>query len=339
MRNILKRFVGLATPSNQSEFKKAVIVLTAYYTIGVVFVLIVFNIMVYGLFGNSINIEKSEGEHFYEYEHEDELGEGRIQAIQDDLARILLISDIAILILTLLVAYASSQKTLKPLEEAYKRQARFVADAAHELRTPLSVMQAGSEVILKNKRTEEEYIKYIQESLEEVRRLTTLSNDLLFLASNNKKKTDAFSNVSISEICKKQIETMQHYAEKKKISIEDSIEEGLLVWGNNNDLIRLVINLLRNSIDYNREGGTVTVSLKKNHGKIILSIKDTGIGIRKEDIPYIFERFYKADNSRSRTQSGTGLGLAIVKEIVTKHQGSIKIKENPEGGTIFEVIL
>ncbi len=339
MKNIFKQFVGWAIHLSQSEFKKAVILLTVYYTVGVFVVLIIFNLMVYGLFTNSLYLSSVENLEYPSTQTGEVLEEFKIQEIQDSLANTLLFSDALILILTLIVAFVLSKRTLAPLEEAYKKQKRFIADAAHELRTPLAVMQAGSEVILRSERDVVDYTKFIRESLEEVKRLTMLSNNLLFLARNNSKKNSLFSKVSFSEICKKQIEIMRPYGDTKDVSIKNFIDDDLIVLGNGDDLIRLLVNLLKNAIDYNKTGGSVTVVLTKKDNKIILSIEDTGIGIKNEDLPHIFERFYKADDSRVQNMSGTGLGLAIVKEIVDEHHGLIKVKSTFHKGTIFEVIL
>jgi signal transduction histidine kinase len=340
MKNISKQFAGWDTPSNQSSFKKAVILLTIYYTTGVFIVLAIFNIMVHGLFINSIRIGDNE---------KIEKIDRRITSIrrkesiekemQDNLLHILLFSDVIILIITLFVAYISSKRTLRPLEEAYKSQSRFVADAAHELRTPLSVMKAGGEVILRNERSKDEYKKYINESLEEVDRLTTLSNDLLFLASNNKKKINTNLKVNFGELCKKQIEIMRVYADTKNVKIKDTIQDNLVTEGKKEDLTRLIINLLKNAIDYNIHEGQIIISLKKKGGKMILSIEDTGIGIKREDISQIFERFYKADNSRTQNSSSTGLGLSIVKDIIKEHNGQIEVNSQINKGTTFIVTL
>ncbi len=340
MKNIFKQFVGWDTPSNQSSFKKAVILLTIYYTAGVFIVLAIFNIMVYSLFTNSIKTGDNEKiEKIGQQINGIKIKENTATEMQDNLLNILLVSDVIILILTLFVAYASSKRTLKPLEEAYKKQSRFVADAAHELRTPLSVMKAGGEVILRTDRNKDEYKKYIVESLEEVDRLTTLSNDLLFLASNNKKKVKSSSLVNFGEICKKQIEIMKAYADIKNIKIEDTIQDNLILEGEREDLTRLIINLLKNAVDYNKQGGQIIVSLKKKNNNIILNIADTGIGIKKEDLGQIFERFYKADNSRTQNSSSTGLGLSIVKEIIDEHNGQIEVNSHIDKGTIFIITL
>ncbi len=337
MKNIFKQLEVWATRSNQSNFRKAVILLTTYYTVGVFVVLAIFNIMVYSLFSN--NIQASRNESIEIVLGQRNIDENQIEEIQDNLINVLLISDLLILIVTLIVAYISSKRTLAPLEESYKKQTRFVADAAHELRTPLAVMQAGSEMILSKSRTYSEYMKFIGESLDEVKRLTTLSNDLLFLAQNNKKKESLKKEVSLSEICKKQLDIMRPYADIKQVQINESIDSNIMLSGNKDDLIRLVINLLKNAIDYNKTQGTLTLSLEKNNSDIVLSVIDTGIGMEKEELSHIFERFYKIDNSRTQNSSGAGLGLSIIKEIVDEHHGTIKVNSKKDEGTTFSVIF
>lgn len=338
MRNIFRQFAEWDTHLSQNEFQRAVVLLTLKYTVGVLVILTIFNLMVYGLFANSTYPTNNENlEQSLTQESDNQLRENEIEAIQGNLVRILLISDAVILFLTLIAAYVLSKRTLAPLEKTYQKQVRFVADAAHELRTPLAVMQAGSEVILRSNRTVEEYTKFIHESLEEVKRLTTLSNNLLFLA-RNKKKTDSLTGqVNFSEAISKQVEVMRPYGDIRKIVIQDSIASNLFVQGSKDDLTRLVINLLKNAIDYNQPEGKVTVSLTRSKDKILLSVADTGVGIKPEALPHIFERFYKADSARTQNSSGTGLGLAIVKEIVDEHRGSITVSSTPGKGSIFKV--
>lgn len=347
MKNILKQFAGWGTPSNQSDFKKAVILLTFYYAAGVFGVLIIFNFLVYGLFSNSTHVEefRIKEQKIIVTELEGlELGDDKNESddddgdILDDLAKTLVVSDLIILVLAVFAGYFLSKRTLAPLEAAYRKQSQFVADAAHELRTPLSVMQAGSEVVLRSPRSVDEYTKFIQESLDEVKRLTKLSNDLLFLARNNKKKTNSFAAVNFSEICRRQIENMRAYAETKKVSFTESIEPNVSVPGMKDDLTRLLVNLLKNAIDYNKENGTVVVSLKKMKHGAVLRIEDTGVGIKKDDLQFIFDRFYKVDTSRTENSS-SGLGLAIVKEIVEEHHGVTQVQSTHGKGTTFEVIL
>lgn len=340
MKNIFKQFEELGTHSNQSEYTRAVVKLTLTYTVGVFIVLAMFNFLVYGLFSN--NIENRESERIEQSlfpEDNYELVEERIEEIEASLLNILLISDCFILVLTFCGAYILSKRTLAPLEENYQKQIQFSADVAHELRTPLAVMQAGSEVILRSDRGVSEYKRFIQESLDEVKRLTTLSNNLLFLAYRNRKKSILMTKVSLTEICRKQVDVMRVYATTKNITINTVLTSEFEVLGIKDDLTRLVMNLLKNAIDYNKPNGMVTVTLNKIKNQVILSVEDTGLGINNKDLPHIFERFYKADSSRQKNSSGTGLGLAIIKGIVDEHHGAIKVKSVFGIGSTFEVIL
>jgi signal transduction histidine kinase len=338
MKNILKQLEEWATLFHQSKFKKAVILLTIYYTTGVFIVLTIFNLLVYILFTNSLQ-SKNDEQIESSFVKNTDIDENKLKEIQNNLAKILLMSDTFILMITLIVAYVSSKRTLAPLEEAYKKQSRFIADAAHELRTPLSVMKTGSEVMLRNDRTIDEYKKYIGESLEEVERLTNLSNDLLFLAHNNKNKINTADKVSLSELFNKQIEIMRSYANTKNVKIKSSITNNTSLLGIKDDLTRLFINLLKNAIDYNKNGGIVEITLNRKNNNVILSVRDNGIGIEKENLTKIFERFYKEDNSRTKNSSSTGLGLSIVKEIVYEHNGTIEVHSNIGEGTNFIVKL
>lgn len=344
MRNIFKQFEEWVTLLNRSDYAKAIFALTVKYTLGVFVILAIFNFLVYSLFSNSIETPETERiEHTLVEGTEERIGleleEDQTVELESSLVRTLVISDGLILILTFFMAYLLSKRTLAPLEENHKKQTRFIADAAHEFRTPLAVMQAGSEVVLRSHRTIPEYEKFINESLDEVKRLTVLSNNLLFLAHNNKRRTHLNSSVSLSEICEKQVAVIKAYADSKSVSIKISSEDDCKVTGNKDDLTRLVINLLKNAIDYNRIDGAVKVSLQKVRNQIHLVVEDTGMGISEENLPHIFERFYKADIARSQTGSGTGLGLAIVKEIVTEHHGLVKVTSILGKGTTFKVIL
>ncbi len=337
MNTIFKRFEALATNSKATNFKGAVIRLTAYYTIGVFLILAVFNILVYGLFSAGIEREIHEDTFIVE-RHILIEGDTESEGVTDDLLNVLLVSDTTILILTLIVSYLLARKTLAPLGDAYQKQKRFVADAAHELRTPLAVIKAGSELFLQNERTGSEYKQFIAESQEEIERLIALSNDLLFLTQNVEAQVYTFEKFSVSDICTKQFENISAYAKTKHITMQSHIEKELCMFGKRDDISRLVLNLLKNAIDYNKLDGSVALTLAKKQSDIVLTVSDTGIGIAQSDIPHIFERFYKADSSRTQTNtSGSGLGLALVHEITTLHKGIIQVTSTLNSGTTFEL--
>ncbi|MEZ7821299.1 MAG: HAMP domain-containing sensor histidine kinase, partial [Patescibacteria group bacterium] len=240
-------------------------------------------------------------------------------------------------ILTLILAYYLSDRTLQPIKTAYLKQKKFVADSAHEFRTPLTIMKTGSEMILNSDASNDEYKKLIHEQIGEIDYLTEMINELLFLAKNDDVKSISFEEFNLSDLINKQIESISPYAKSKNIKLEDSIQEKIYFNGNNIYLKKLVNNLLKNAIDYNKSNGQVYISLERIKQNIIIRIKDTGIGINKENLKYIFDRFYKIDKSRVRESNGCGLGLSIVQEIVKIHNGKISVTSNENIGSEFTV--
>ncbi|HRH25861.1 MAG TPA: ATP-binding protein [Candidatus Paceibacterota bacterium] len=334
MKHILKQSEVSVTNSKQSEFRAAVFRLTAFYSAGVFFILVVFSVLVYGLFVKNVNEDVREDREngMEETEFHEEAAE--------NLFNILLFSDLVLSILTVIVSYTLSKKTLEPLEKAHIKQKRFVADVAHELRTPLAVLKAGSEVLLSQDRSVDDYKRFTEESLEETERLIALSNDLLFLAQDVRTTTHVHSKVSLSDICIKTIQLLKSYGESKNITIEEHVSVNVSVIGSADDLVRLLLNLVKNAIDYNKPKGNIIVSLNKKGGNAILTVKDTGIGIPQKDIGNIFNRFYKVDTARSHTGVvGAGLGLSIVKTIVEQHDGEITVTSTSGEGSSFEVQL
>lgn len=321
---------------SSSEFRRAVIRLTAMYAAGILTILVVFSALIYVLFAQTVTRERLWSD--TDIEDSDSI-EGDLGEIREHLADILVISDAVIFFVALGLSYGLAKKTLAPLEEAASRQTRFVADAAHELRTPLAVLQTGAEVMLTRERTSVEYQSFLADVLGEVGRLNVLSNDLLFLAKDHQKNT-SFTRVRLSDVCLRQIDVMKRYAESKKIVISESIDRDVFVLGKQDDLTRLVVNLLKNAIDYNRPGGSVLLSVKNIGSHVSLVCKDTGRGIAKHDLPHIFERFYKVDSNRAEyAYQGAGLGLAIVQEIVEAHGGTVEVESVVGKGTTFTVFI
>lgn len=328
MKHTSKPSVAPVTNSNQkSRFRVATLRLTAYYTAGITIVLILFSFLVYGLFTNSIRQTADHDESLEQF-HE----ESRYDELTENLLTILVVSDIVLFFLSILVSYYISRKTLAPIEDAYHKQERFVSDAAHELRTPLAVMKAGAEVMLSKERSPSEYQKFAQESLGETERLIRLSNDLLLLAKQDSQAAVICKEISLSAILQNTVDSIASYAVARQVHIESSIESGVSIVGDQDSIIRLAYNLIKNAIDYNVADGSVTVSLIHRDKKAVLIIQDTGIGISAQDLPHIFDRFYRADSSRSSRDS-SGLGLSIAKEIVDVHAGSIHIESVAGKGT------
>ena len=258
-----------------------------------------------------------------------------VERAQNRLEAILLIVDGLIVVLTGGMSYYVAGKTLRPVADAYAAQKKFVADAAHELRTPLTVLRTGAETVLNEGGSKEEYEKYIRDSLEESECLTGLVNDLLFLARGKDLRKAEQVKLDFGLIARQQAEFMRPYARMKKVRISyvNGENANCFVKGNPDQLKRLLNNLIKNAIDYNREEGAVDISLNGDSKQMVLRVANTGGGIDSAEIPNIYERFYKSDAARARATGGSGLGLSIVREIVEAHKGKIDIKSKPEVGT------
>jgi len=339
MKNILRPFVDWVTSLNNNTFFKARLKLTFFYVATLLIVIIAFSIMLYTLFVSNIASN-------FEFEEEGSYSEVDTKSQYiilnnaiNRLKLVLIVTDIGIVLIISGLGYFLAGKTLQPIKKSLDEQKRFVSDSAHELRTPLSIMKTGIETMaIEKNQSLKDYQNLNKDLLEEVDRLTNMSSDLLFLAHSDSVKPEKYlDKINISSICSNQIKSIKAYAKSKRIGLNENIERALHIMGNANQVNRLVANLLKNAIDYNKKGGEVLLSLKKYKHSVILSVKDTGIGIALNDQKRIFDRFYKVDKARSIYEGGSGLGLSIVKEIVDSHKGNIEINSGPGKGT--EVIV
>ncbi len=242
-------------------------------------------------------------------------------------------------ILIAALSYHYAGRTLRPVEAAYEQQEKFVADAAHELRTPLAVMKTGAEATLATEASAGAYKKLIGEILEEVDYMSNTVNDLLLLVKHDGRQVRHHEKVDLGGLLQAQSKHIQPYADSKNITLINHIVASCYVLGNTSDLQRLITNLLRNAIDYNTPKGSVSISLQKSKQTIVLSVIDTGLGIAPKDLSRIFSRFYKVDQARGQDSGGAGLGLSIVKEIAHAHRARISIESRLGKGTVATIIF
>ncbi len=246
-----------------------------------------------------------------------------------------------ILILSGAAGYFLAGKTLKPIEEAMEEQKRFVSDASHELRTPLAALKTSIEVALREKKmTMKEAVKVLKSSLEDIDNLQKLTDDLLSLAQNEKNESlTTFSEVDIAEAINHAYKSVQPLAKRKGVTIAIEAKKHF-VEGDSKSLEKLMTIFLDNAVKYTPRKGRVAVITREDHKNVVVEIKDTGIGIDKKDIPHIFDRFYRVEQSRSKTKvPGFGLGLSIAKKIVDLHNGSINVTSALGKGTSFIIKL
>jgi signal transduction histidine kinase len=304
--------------------------LTAWYTLVVTGVLTLFSIAVYSLFRRALGPEPI-GDDLLS-----EAGHLHYDAIEH-LFSIILYTDVGCFFVTIILSYFLAKRTLAPLAESYVQQKQFVADTAHELRTPLAVMKAGHEILLQKDRSGAEYTAGIKSSLEEINRLVTLTNQLLFLSRSA--ETPAGDGVcELSEVTTTNVTLLQNYALSKHIELTSDVASGIVVRGESSAYGQVIMNLVKNAIDYNRPNGTVRVKLYPGGTGCVLTVADTGIGIPADKLPHIFDRFYKVDTARtSAPAAGSGLGLSIVKDIIAKKNGTISVESTLGVGTTVTV--
>ena len=225
------------------------------------------------------------------------------------------------------------------LDASFSRQRQFTADASHELRTPLTVIRSASELALSQPRSPEEYQETIEVSLKAAERMTNLVNGLLALARLDSSNADFhLRQINLSDLASESVSILRAIALEKQISLVSDLDS-IQIFGNPESLSRMIDNLINNAIIYNKPGGKVFITLKSHDDKAVLEIKDTGVGISEEHLPFNFERFYRVDKARSRLSGGSGLGLAICKGVIEKHNGTITVQSILGEGTTFQIQL
>ncbi|MGG5254168.1 sensor histidine kinase [Neobacillus sp. SM06] len=245
------------------------------------------------------------------------------------------------LILSVLVGFFLANKALVPIQKSWEKQAQFVADASHELRTPLSVIQTHLELLFRHpSNTIEQESEVIFKSLSEVKRVNKLVADLLTLArSDSNEQLLNRQDFSITVLLHLIVEQFTPIAELKEIQIIENIRTEVLFKGDQERLHQLFVILMDNAIKFTGKKGKIQIGCWREGNALIIVVEDNGIGISKEDLPHIFDRFYRSDKVRSRAEGGTGLGLSIAKWIVVAHHGQISVESKQNVGTKFTIKL
>ncbi len=227
---------------------------------------------------------------------------------------------------------------LRCLEAAVLRLRQFTADASHELRTPLSVLNVQAQSALASGGFDPEAASLIKSQLEEIDRLALMVEDLLTLSRLESPAVERAS-VDVADLVLESVEQFRAIAESKGVDLNVTKVEPSVITGDRSQLRRLVSNLLDNALEHTERGGSVSVELGRSEDILRLIVADDGRGISASDIPRIFERFYRADRSRSRRTGGAGLGLAIVKCVVEFHGGRVTVESELGKGSSFVVEL
>jgi len=251
------------------------------------------------------------------------------------------IINFAILGLAGSAGYFLAGRTLRPIKDMVDEQNRFIGDASHELKTPLTSLKSAFEVHLRNKkRTLKEADELVTESIVEVNKLQSLSESLLTLVQFRQANgTAQIESVDLRLILTQAVRKVAPMAKQKRITIKDETYS-VSVQGNKEQLAELFVILLDNAVKYSKSKTTILLTTITTEHKVIVSVSDEGIGIAPKDIPHIFDRFYRSDAARSRNGSGGyGLGLAIAQHIALLHDGVVTVTSKTGRGSTFSVTL
>ena len=337
MNNILKQSEVWATALKQDKFRFATLKLTFFYVLSTAVILFVSSVAILLIFAPpETEIPFSLDAVEMEVEHDD----WSVYELREHLAMVILVVDTLVLLVVASISYSFARRTLLPIKEMQEAQQRFMSDTAHELRTPLSVMQIGADTMLRKERSTDEYQSFITDVQAEASRLTRLSNQLLHLLQSDHKEIIQIRRVNISHLIGAEVKRFAAYAKEHDVSLISHVPADIVIETNADGLIEVLQNLLKNAIDYNRKDGTVTISTESKNDSVKITVQDTGVGIPVNQHEIIFNRFTKADSARTQNEkSGAGLGLAIVKSLVTKLGGTIHLESTKSVGTTITLIL
>lgn len=333
----------------KSIFKSAYFKLTAFYVLIVMVISVGFSVAIYQISSNEIDRGLGRQSVIFRNLTSDEIQtlplpdfeKIRIEQLSEstiDLKTNLVYFNLLILILSTVASYFLARKTLEPIVNSMESQNRFSADASHELRTPLAAMQTEIEVNLRDKKlTLNKSRALLKSNLEEIDKLKTLSEMLLKLARLQEDVKSNFEAVSLENAIVEAFEKIAPLAQKKAIKFDNKFSD-ISILGDSQSIVELFVILMENSIKYSPNKSKISLQIKKEKNHAVARIMDQGCGISAKDLPHIFDRFYRSDNSRCKVKvDGYGLGLAIAKQITELHNGKIVVKSKENEGSEFSL--
>jgi signal transduction histidine kinase len=329
--------------------RSVVLKLTLWYLLIIMIISVAFSVVLYQISSQQLNdsLRHQEANYFNQFDQFgptlapqiDQIRIDQLSRSRNSLKDNLVLFNLATLLVGGAASFLLARRTLKPIAEAMDSQSRFTSDASHELRTPLTVMQTEIEVALrKGSLTAAETKELLSSNLEEIANLKKLSEGLLHLARTNGKEA-LDGTASLEKVIAEGVKRTQGLAAGKKIEIKNQTSE-ISLRGDEQSLTELAVILIENAVKYSNSGTTITLASKVQGNSAQFSVADEGHGIKASDMPHIFERFFRADPSRSRDKvEGYGLGLSIAKKIAEVHGGTIEVKSSPGKGSTFIVKL
>ncbi len=336
MQKLYKQFVESVTKweirHKIDEFFVARARLTFYYSITTIVILGAFSFITYNAL--LTNLTQS----ILESDLDSNISQLIIDNTQDILLNRFLTIDFILVFSIIILGFFLTHKTLEPIKTNMQKQKRFIADASHELRTPIAVVISGLEVNLSNKKLDLPTAKKtLENTLNEMREFSKLSNDLLDLSKYDSKKQNNYESIIIDDLIKTIVEKNKNLTNIKNIEIKTNLNSNTIIKGNKIELSRVFLNILDNAIKNTPQNGIISLSSKITFRKYCLNISDNGVGIKKDMLEKIFDPFFQGDNSRNT--NGAGLGLTLAKKIIENHKGEISIKSEENKGTNVQISL
>lgn len=330
MDRLLRPFAALGTAWRRNLFFRTRLKLTALY-VGVI-TLIVCGFSLYLFLTIFHNLRMTDASYFTSPHMRVNFIEDAIEPTRD----LIIGADLFIIAFAAALSYWFAGKTLRPVEQALESQRLFAAKASHELRTPLTVIRNDNEVTLRNPSASvAELRETLRNGIEEIDTMTSLVEHLLLIARSEQGGIPQ-ETVAIGDVAGDVLKELKPLADAKGIMLASEAHEGS-IHGEYATLKRAISNLVRNSIQHTASGGAVDMTSRAEGAKVLITVRDTGAGMTKEDMAHAFERFYKGRNDREN--SGSGLGLAMVKEIVDQYEGSVSLESEEGTGTSVHIIF
>jgi len=263
------------------------------------------------------------------------------QNMLNSLLYVVLVGNVISIVIAVVAGWFLAKRALVPIQNSWEKQQQFIADASHEIRTPLTAILVNLERLFRHpEHTIEQESEKIMIGMQEAKRLSHLVSDLLTLARSDSNELQIMKKkFHVDEVVQTCTQVFTQMAIAKDVSLETQIEKHLEMVGDEERIHQLLVILLDNALKYTAEQGRIYVSCQREGQRIIIVVRDTGVGIPKEDIPFVFDRFYRVDKMRTKATEGTGLGLSIAKWIVDAHEGKIQVSSEEGEGTTFYVTM
>lgn len=341
MPNAFKQFTEKGTAFLKNQFQLTRLRLTAMYAVLLLIILIISSVTTHSFFSDRIR-QRFRSHHFLPPTTLIiEINETLRNEAQEELVFSLLFVNGIVFLAAVGLSYVLAGITLHPIQEAYEKQKQFFGDASHELRTPLAILQTDLENELANPRIKRSEQEHAKSHLEEVQRMSNIVKDLLLISRLDDQVTTGHKeSINVYSLIATAVERLKPYAAQhiiKLVAPNKTPQQPLLISANNEHILQAVSNVIKNAIEYSSSGDTVTVTLDRDSKNVHIDVRDTGIGIKPSEIPKLFDRFYRVEKSRSKTEGGSGLGLSIVQSITQSYGGSISIQSKPGHGTIVRL--